>query len=43
MFTAAGLAVLLAGIGVAQAARVPPVVEREVVIPGPGASPPSRR
>ncbi|WP_060847765.1 metallophosphoesterase [Methylobacterium aquaticum] len=33
-FAAAGLAVLLAGIGVAQAARVPPVVEREVVIPG---------
>ncbi len=29
-----GLPVLLAGIGVAQAARVPPVVEREVVIPG---------
>ncbi len=33
-FAAAGLAVVLAGIGVAQAARVPPVVEREVVIPG---------
>jgi hypothetical protein len=30
----ARIAVLLAGIGVAQAARVPPVVEREVVIPG---------